>query len=109
MSRDTLFCLCCCTSFGGGNRPGARREARLLRREEAISHGYEQRAADSKHDLRVPSFFAATRGLTKAASRSFYGVATLLASPPGGQYESVVAVHEAAFAIYGFRKKKTYV
>jgi hypothetical protein len=50
-SRDALFCLCCCTAFGGGNRPGARREARLLRREEAISHGYEQRAADSKHDL----------------------------------------------------------
>ena len=50
-SRDALFCLCCCTAFGGGNRPGARREARLLRRVEAICHGYEQRAADSKHDF----------------------------------------------------------
>ena len=48
--RDSLL-FTCCTAFGGGNRPGASREARLLRRVEAICHGYEQRAADSKHDF----------------------------------------------------------
>ena len=32
-------------------------------------------------------------------------VGSLLASPPRGQYESVVTVHEAAFAIYGFFEK----
>ena len=40
-----------------------------------------------------------------AASKSFFGVRNLLASPPRGQDESVVTVHEAAFAIYAFRKK----
>jgi hypothetical protein len=33
-----------------------------------------------------------------------FEVRSLLASPPEGRYESVVTVHEAAFAIYGFRK-----
>ena len=67
-SRDALFCLCCCTAFDGGNRPGARREARLLRREEAISHGYEQRAADSKHDFVILCAKCCNSRSSKAAS-----------------------------------------
>ena len=51
--RDSLLFTCCCTAFGGGKRPGARREARLLRRVEAVCDCNEQRTAESKHDLRV--------------------------------------------------------
>ena len=105
-SRDALFCLCCCTAFGGGNRPGARREARLLRRVEAISHCYEQQPAEGKHDLRVLVLsIESTLGLSPSKLPSLYGVCSLLAIPLRGQYESVFTVHEAAFAVYGFLEK----
>ena len=82
-SRDTLFCLCCCTAFGGGKRPGARREARLLRRIEAVCDCYEQRAAESKHDMRV--LFCSNYGNSRSfrcQRPSCLEVPSLLAIPP---------------------------
>ena len=82
-SRDALFCLCCCTAFGGSNRLGARREARLLRRIEAVCDCYEQRAAESKHDMRV--LFCSNYGNSRSfrcQRPSCLEVPSLLAIPP---------------------------
>ena len=71
--------------------------------------------ATSSAQLKANMIFAfvlaqitATRGLSLSRLPSHYGVPSLLASSPSGQYESVVTVHEAA-SLSTALAKKTYV